>query len=116
MKLHTYDRGRAERLVPLLRSILRELRERREAIRVLDQWLEREQADGPTRAQRIADLAGHRRGELEAERELEGLGCALDGDHPLRVLIPGGNGRLESGFAFDPQRGALDAPPRASVR
>jgi hypothetical protein len=37
-----------------------------------------------------------------AIRELEKLGCALDADHPLRVLIPGSDGELENGYAWDP--------------
>jgi hypothetical protein len=36
-----------------------------------------------------------------SERELDRLGCALDGERPFRVLIPGDDGVIESGFAWD---------------
>lgn len=105
MNRHSYDPERAERLLPLLRSITAEIRERSEAIDALEREL---QELGGTRRAR------ERRGELEASlsierrelrvsrRELERLGCALDEDHPLRVLIPGVDGALDHGYAWSP--------------
>ena len=37
------------------------------------------------------------------------LGCRIDEDHPLRVLIPGVE--AESGFAYDVLSGELEALP-----
>lgn len=54
-------------------------------------------------------LVEHRRALRWAERELEVLGCTIDEDHPLRILIPGSNGAFERGFAFDGSSGELRA-------
>jgi hypothetical protein len=40
--------------------------------------------------------------------ELEKLGCTLDMDHPMRVLIPGSDGYLEHGYQWDPAEGTLE--------
>jgi hypothetical protein len=105
MNRHSYDPERASALLPLLRSITAEIRERSEAIDELELEL---QDLGDTRVER------ERRGDVEAalsverrelrvvRRELSHLGCALDQDHPLRVLIPGVDGALDHGFAWSP--------------
>ncbi|MBI5362781.1 MAG: DUF2203 family protein, partial [Planctomycetes bacterium] len=107
MQTHNYDREKAERLVPLLRSITREIRERSEVIERLDRAIGG--ARGDARAGHAARwelrLVEHRRSLRDAERELEELGCTLDEDHPLRILIPGSNGAFERGFAFDGSSG-----------
>jgi hypothetical protein len=38
-----------------------------------------------------------------AMRELERLGCMLDLDHPLRVLIPAATTGTNGGFAWRPE-------------
>jgi len=105
MNRHSYDPERASALLPLLRSITAEIRERSEAIDVL----ELELGDlGQTRRGRErrgdieADLSVQRRELRVVRRELERLGCTLDEDHPLRVLIPGADGALDHGFTWSP--------------
>lgn len=105
MNRHSYDPERASALLPLLRSITAEIRERSEAIDALELEL---QGLGSTRHAREhrgdleAALSVQRRELRVAHRELERLGCALDEDHPLRVLIPGRDGELDHGFAWSP--------------
>ena len=105
MNRHSYDPERASALLPLLRSITAEIRERSEAIDALVLEL---QGLGHTRRARDrrgaieADRSVQRRELRVARRELERLGCSLDEDHPLRVLIPGADGALDHGFAWSP--------------
>lgn len=115
MNRNVYDEQRALQLVPLLRSITNEIQER--AL-----WIERleHRLDVVTRATRApkrtetlreieANLAENRRQLRIAKRELERLGCALDEDHPLRVLIPGTNGELDHGYAWTPTDATVHA-------
>ena len=110
MNRHSYDPERAERLLPLLRSITAEIRERSEAIDALEHEL---QELGGTRRERRgeveASLSIERRELRVARRELERLGCALDEDHPLRVLIPGADGAMDHGYAWSPIDGKLES-------
>ena len=105
MNRHSYDPERANALLPLLRSITAEIRERTETIDILESALG---SLGKTRRTRElrgdaeAKLSIERRELHVARRELEHLGCALDEDHPMRVLIPGANGALDHGFAWSP--------------
>jgi hypothetical protein len=110
MNRHGYDTERAGRLVPLLRAITSEIRERSAAIETLEReaaQLPRTRHSAERRAQIEADLSMHRRETRTARRDLERLGCTLDADHPLRVLIPGADGDLGSGWAWDPIDGTL---------
>jgi hypothetical protein len=100
-----YDREKAARLVPLLRSITRELLDRAQAIELLEARLETrgqtEKRRGATEsANTRSELAQQRRDLRLARQELARLGCALDEDHPLRILIPGEKGDIHSGFAW----------------
>lgn len=114
MTRHKYDQTRANRLVPLLRSITRELRERNEAIELLEATLgqlkftARRRGKKAELAQLEGELAMHKREARLARTELEKLGCTLDLDHPLRVLIPGSDGFLEHGYLWDPAEGTLE--------
>ncbi len=105
MNRYSYDPERASALLPLLRSITAEIRERTETIDALESAL---QELGKTRRTRElrgdaeAKLSTERREIRVARRELERLGCVLDEDHPLRVLIPGADGELGHGFAWSP--------------
>jgi hypothetical protein len=105
MNRHRYDPERASALLPLLRSITAELRERSETIDALERELSTLGMSRRTRERR-GDLEGalsvQRRELRVAHRELERLGCQLDADHPLRVLIPGVDGDLDHGFAWSP--------------
>lgn len=99
-----YDHDMASKLVPLLRSITREMRERTHALEHLEAKLrDTLRAQGKDSAEFIsvqAELSSQKRELRLARKELERLGCALDESHPLRVLIPGRNGDLRSGFEY----------------
>jgi len=114
MTRHKYDQVRANRLVPLLRSITRELRERNEAIDSLEVTIEQLKDTARRRSKQAqltqleSELAIQRREARLVRTELEKLGCALDMDHPMRVLIPGSDGYLEHGYQWDPAEGTLE--------
>jgi hypothetical protein len=106
-----YDAGRAEALIPLLRSITDEIQEREEAI---DRGTARLQNGNSTltaadRQALAAELSVHKRELRFALRELERLGCALDLDHPLRVLIPGSTTELGRRFEWRPEDTKIQA-------
>ena len=86
----------AERFLPLLRSIGREIRERGRAIDSLEERLtvlseDREQQHVAI-AQVESELSTQRREMRRVERELTDLGWRRDADHPLRIRIPGRSG------------------------
>lgn len=93
-----YDRERAAQLVPLLRSITHEILERTAAIERLELALVQGAPSPAGDAGLDAELVGQRRELRLAKQELSRLGCAIDQDHPLRVLIPGASG--QAGFAW----------------
>jgi len=87
----TFARQDAERMMPLLRSIGREIRERTSVLARLEAQLSLH----TTRARRDAEVRAlesqislHRRELRRVNQELGHLGCDLDADHPLRILIP----------------------------
>ena len=98
MNKHVYAEPQAEKLLPLLVSIGREVKNRIRAIDELEQKLASYGPTNPARDQAateaIAQLAVHKRELRLALKELERLGCDLDADHPLRILIPGLNGPM----------------------
>ena len=93
MSTKKFARRDAERLLPLLRSIGREIRERSRMVDTLEERLATFSADRDQHRPEIArvesELSLHRRELRRVERELAELGCNLDADHPLRILIPG---------------------------
>ena len=95
---HVYAEPQAEKLLPLLVSIGREVKNRIRAIDELEQQLARYGPSNPPRdqagADAIAQLAVHKRELRSSLKELERLGCDMDADHPLRILIPGLNGPM----------------------
>ena len=99
----TFEREDAERMTPLLRSITRELRERRSAIARLRH--EARQAKRSARedehARCEAELSTHRRELRQVEKELTRLGLEIDAENELRILIPSTDGA----FAYE---GLLD--------
>jgi hypothetical protein len=106
---NAYDYTGADRLIPLIRMIHREMRERADAIRGINIQLHRQQSatslGQPTLAEfsevnLLANLSNHKREIRKAEKELTRLGCCVDGDNPFRVLIPGANGEIENGYAW----------------
>jgi hypothetical protein len=96
-KKQVYADNEAEQLLPLLVSIGREIKNRMRAIDELETRMLRKRvastASDEKRAQQ-AELAVHKRELRKTLRELEELGCKLDADHPLRILIPGLAGPL----------------------
>jgi hypothetical protein len=102
-----YDSKDADRLIPLLRSVQRELRERGEAVRRLEQRQRRtprEQRSAPEYAALAAHLATHKLEIRLAKKELERLGCLCDDQHPHRILIPGATGELTFSWSFGDTR------------
>ncbi|MEZ6014677.1 MAG: DUF2203 family protein [Planctomycetota bacterium] len=89
----------AQRLVPLIDAIFREVADRRREIRLLEKQLvamQREtenDADLDRTISLRAQLASHRRELRLARKEFERLGCQVDEHNPNRVLILGPNGR-----------------------
>ena len=112
MKRSSYDKRGAEHLLPLLRSIASEILERSDAIESLEErllalrstWKDGKPGDEYLNAQ--SELSNQRREARLSRLELARLGCTLDEDRPLRVLIPGMDGTFDSGYAWD---GTLDA-------
>ncbi len=105
MKNIGYDRQAALRLVPLLRSIMREVCERSTAIAQLETRLEklsRSRKKSPESYDLQARLATHRHELRLTRKEVSRLGCELDENHPMRVHIPGNNGELDNGLVYRP--------------
>jgi hypothetical protein len=107
----------AEKIVPLVRAIGREMRERTFAIAELE---EREAALAPHRSAHLdelrrieSELSTHRRELRRVERELAELGCNLDADHPLRILIPSDGGAIAYEGQLDGTRFYRVAPTAA---
>jgi hypothetical protein len=99
-KKKAYAEQEAEHLLPLLVSIGREIKNRMRAIDALEARLEHKRVTSkasPEKLAQQAELAVHKRELRKTLRELEELGCGLDADHPLRILIPG----LEGPLAFE---------------
>lgn len=105
---NAYDYDRAERLIPLIQSIHRELRERSEAIRDLNIQLHQlrqsprdDNADRSSRERLLqASIAAHKLEIRLANKELARFGCLVDEDNPFRVLIPGNSGEFRDGFSW----------------
>lgn len=98
MQARTYAIQEAERLLPLLRAIRRELRERTHETARLETLRE---ALAPSPRAHAGDLAlveselsNHRRELRRAEQEVERLGCRIDLDRPLRIVVPSDQGDL----------------------
>jgi len=99
-----YDRIRAKQLVPLLQSVSRELAERLHEIRIIQGRLAVLERTGEGSAELLdlkASLSTHLREVRTIARELKRLGCVLDGNRPGRILIPGIDGDVAHGFAWD---------------
>jgi DNA-binding transcriptional ArsR family regulator len=86
----TYERKDAERMMPLVRSIGREIKERTRAIEALEQ--RHRAASGELDALFDAELSSQRRELRQVTNELERLGLSIDAKDPLRILIPGTGG------------------------
>jgi len=95
MKRSSYDKRGAEHLLPLLRSIASEINERSDAIEGLEEKLlalrgtAKEGKPSEEYLNTQSELSNQRREARLSRLELARLGCTLDEDRPLRVLIPG---------------------------
>jgi len=100
---NTYDKSRAEQLVPLLEVIVAEILDRTRQAKDLERTREAQvegQRPSPAELERRAALAVQRRGIQMAIRELEGLGCVVDEQDLTRVYIPGTDGKIDRGFSW----------------
>jgi len=83
----------AERLLPLLKSIAREVRDRKAAISFLEGRIESLKLSPNLHAEDLrlaeATLATERRALRHAEEELERLGCRLEEGDPERIVVGG---------------------------
>jgi chromosome segregation ATPase len=106
MKPLSHDPPRAQALIPLLRSITRELEERRAEIERLEAHRDRTEADVPVDQDLLrslaAEIAVHRRELRAAESELERLGCSVVGTTPLTIRIPTGSRRGSRSLIWQP--------------
>jgi hypothetical protein len=99
----SYDQDSADRLIPLLRSVQRELRERADRIRSLRLRIERSErqhGDREAIACLRAELSQHKLESRLARKELHRLGCSIEDGRPERVLIPGSGGDLAQGWSW----------------
>jgi hypothetical protein len=98
-----YDHVGAERLIPLLRSIQKELRERADAIRrlrVLLGSLSPAQRHAGEYFALQAELATHKLETRLALKEIRRLGCSIDESDPHRILIPGSSESAVEGWSW----------------
>jgi len=86
----TYEREDAERMMPLVRSIGREIKDRTRAIQALE--YRRAVSGGELAGSFDAELSMHRRELRQVTKELDRLGLSVDESDPLRILIPGASG------------------------
>lgn len=113
----SYDAPRARALVPLLRAITQELQERDHATERLEHRLgvlrrrDGSDHDGSEAVSIRTQLSTHLHERRRAHGEIERLGCVLDEDHALRVLIPGHDGKFVHGYAWSPIDGVFQAVP-----
>lgn len=98
----TYDVHGANRLLPLLRAIGREIEERTNELEALELRLEglsRLQAPEDVR-RLVAEAATHRRELRLAREELSRFGCQVLGTAPLTIRIPGRQGETKKSFVW----------------
>ena len=105
----TYDQLTAERLRPLLNSIVNEIEDREEPLRLLARELRFTRRPSEAfRSNLISRIAENKRGLRLAREELAMLGCELDPSAPRLVHIPGPDGRFSSGFELVLQGSGMD--------
>mgnify|MGYP003573947870 CR=1 FL=1 len=80
------------KLLPVLRSIARELRQRKATIVMLEArrlaFAKSPKIHGSDLANTDAELSIHRREVRRIEKELETLGCRVEDHEPLRIALP----------------------------
>ena len=114
MEKKLFDREAAERMTPLLASIVQELVDRRAAIDRLEHEIglaETAHANDDQLLLQKAELATHLRELRQIDKEVARLGLQLDEDHPLRILIPSSEGA----WTYEPRLDDTRFYRRASV-
>jgi len=97
-----YDHRTAERLIPLLRNIQKEIRERSDAVRRAYFKIKGlKSGQRSLEAALRAVISNHKREIRLARKELNRLGCLVDESSPRRVLIPGSDGTLNHGYSWE---------------
>jgi len=90
MKHETESMLKAQRMVPLIRSVAREARDRSSEIQRLEAELQGLLRGPGERVHEIrsveSELFRHRRGIAQVQSELERIGCSLDADNPDRIV------------------------------
>jgi hypothetical protein len=81
----------AERTLPLVRAIVREVRERTREVEALEARF----AAGESGPQLESELSSHRRELRTCERELARLGFGIDADDPHRIVGQGASFRFD---------------------
>ena len=114
MTIRTYDLQEAQALIPFFQSIASEVTERRAAIRKLEAQLITASAESDEAVQAQADRANHRKEMRIALREITRLGCAIDREFPLRVIIPGSQGEADC-FSWNTGEVAVEASTAESA-
>lgn len=104
-----YDKKRATELMPLLRSISREIQERSVELDRIEELLARAEAGKRVHdlSNLVASAATHRREIRLARRELDRLGCSIVGTEPLTIRIPGQRGSQRRSFVYQTGSAAL---------
>ncbi|MAE28351.1 MAG: DUF2203 family protein [Planctomycetota bacterium] len=109
--MNNYDQQDASRLIPLLNSIMQEISDRIQAIALTEANLREmdkdEKAGRPGQALAAA-LMNHRRELRQCRKEINRLGCVFDEDQPYRILIPGNDGQLSGGYAWQTGEASIE--------
>ena len=117
----SYDLESAASLIPLLRVLNREIRERSDALAqsiARARQLERDHSKIGLRERTAllavlrAEISTHKREIRETRRELGRLGCLLDEEDLATVHIPGRNGEIEDGFVWHAGASQVEAAVR----
>lgn len=88
----------AERTLPLVRAISREVRERTDRLEAL----EARQVSGERNPTLESELSQHRRELRACERELARLGYSIDADDPHRIVGEAGSFRIDDTRFYRP--------------
>ncbi len=87
--MNTLQKEQGSKLLPLVKAIGSEIRDRATKIAHLEERLEALQSTRTAHAEEIADLTAelaiHRRELRRCTKELVQLGCSVDADNPLRI-------------------------------
>ena len=93
MKHNMESNQAAERLMPLLRAIGKEMKERTTAIRALEARIADLARSPALNAREISvlesELSLHRRELRGVEKEMSRLGCTIDEADPNRIMVAG---------------------------